>query len=62
MKWEKPVIIELSKESKAEGLCVSGSGPGGKPNPCSLGIDATPTCDFGVTVTPAGCSNGSFDF
>jgi len=62
MEWEEPVVIELSKDQEAAGLCVSGSGAKGKADPCTSGGIATPTCDFGLTVTAAGCANGSFDF
>jgi len=30
MEWEEPVIIELSKDSDAEGLCMDGSSVSGK--------------------------------
>ena len=30
MEWEEPVVIELSNDPYAEGLCTNGSVPGGE--------------------------------
>lgn len=48
IKWEEPVVIELSTESEAEGACVGGSSAS---NECNVGgLPGGPG--------PAGCTFG----
>ena len=60
MEWEEPVVVELSNDSEAAGLCVVGSGASGA-TCLAVGNIADGTCFTGNFVNPAVCSNGFGD-